>query len=65
LSHLLPGDAVLHAPSQGLVAARQEGRRRLYLVRPEGLATLEEFLAELWPAHLERLKQTVESERGG
>ncbi len=48
----------------GLVAVRKEGQRRLYLVRPEGLATLETFLAELWPAALERLKETVETDRG-
>ena len=49
----------------GLVAVRQEGQRRLYVVRPEGLETLDAFLAELWPAGLERLKTAVESERGG
>jgi DNA-binding transcriptional ArsR family regulator len=49
----------------GLVAVRQEGQRRLYVVRPEGLETLESFLAELWPAGLARLKAEVESEHGG
>src|SRR5918911_3316187 len=34
----------------GLVAVRPQGQRRLYLVRPEGLETLEGFLADLWPA---------------
>jgi DNA-binding transcriptional ArsR family regulator len=48
----------------GLVGVRKEGQRRLYLVRPEGLATLDAFLAELWPAGLERLKQAVEADRG-
>jgi DNA-binding transcriptional ArsR family regulator len=48
----------------GLVAVRQEGQRRLYVVRPEGLETLEEFLAELWPIGLARLKAAVESEHG-
>ena len=48
----------------GLVAVRQEGQRRLYLVRPEGLETLEAFLAELWPTGLARLKAAVESEHG-
>lgn len=48
----------------GLVAMRKDGQRRLYLVRPEGLATLEQFLAELWPRSLTRLKRTVESDRG-
>jgi DNA-binding transcriptional ArsR family regulator len=45
----------------GLVAVRAEGRRRLYVVRPEGLESLEAFLAELWPAGLARLKHAVES----
>ena len=48
----------------GLVAVTTQGQRRLYMVRPEGLETLETFLAELWPAGLERLKDVVESERG-
>jgi DNA-binding transcriptional ArsR family regulator len=41
----------------GLVAVRPDGQRRLYMVRPEGLESLEAFLAELWPAGL---KQAVE-----
>ena len=44
----------------GLVAVKPEGQRRLYVVRPEGLESLERFLAELWPAGLERLKRAVE-----
>jgi DNA-binding transcriptional ArsR family regulator len=48
----------------GLVAVRKQGPQRLYLVRPEGLETLDAFLAELWPAGLERLKQAVEADRG-
>jgi DNA-binding transcriptional ArsR family regulator len=49
----------------GLVAVRKDGQRRLYLVRPEGLETLEAFVAELWPEGLRRLKKAVESERAG
>jgi DNA-binding transcriptional ArsR family regulator len=49
----------------GLVAVRKAGQRRLYMVRPEGLETLETFLAELWPSGLERLKDAVESEHAG
>jgi DNA-binding transcriptional ArsR family regulator len=45
----------------GLVAVRPHGQRRLYAVRPEGLAALRDFLAEFWPEHLQRLKQAVES----
>jgi DNA-binding transcriptional ArsR family regulator len=41
----------------GLVAVRPDGQRRLYMVRPEGLKSLEAFLAELWPAGL---RQAVE-----
>ena len=49
----------------GLVAVRPEGQRRLYVVRPEGLESLEAFLAQLWPASLERLKRAVEAGDGG
>jgi DNA-binding transcriptional ArsR family regulator len=49
----------------GLVAVRKHGQRRLYLVRPEGLETLDAFLSELWPAGLQRLKQAVETDPGG
>jgi DNA-binding transcriptional ArsR family regulator len=48
----------------GLVGMRKDGQRRLYVVRPEGLETLEAFLSELWPAGLKRLKQAVEQDRG-
>jgi DNA-binding transcriptional ArsR family regulator len=48
----------------GLVGVRKDGQRRLYLVRPEGLETLEVFLSELWPAGLRRLKQAVEADGG-
>jgi hypothetical protein len=43
---------------------RADGQRRLYMVRPEGLESLEAFLAELWPASLTRLKDAVESDDG-
>jgi DNA-binding transcriptional ArsR family regulator len=49
----------------GLVAVRQDGQRRLYEVRPDGLGSLEGFLAELWPASLQRLKDDIETDRGG
>jgi DNA-binding transcriptional ArsR family regulator len=49
----------------GLVAVRRDGQRRLYEVRPEGLDSLEGFLAELWPSSLQRLKDAVETDRGG
>ena len=47
----------------GLVGVRRDGQRRLYLVDPDGMASLHEFFAELWPAGLARLKRAVESDR--
>ncbi len=47
----------------GLVDSRTQAQRRLYLIRPEGLQALDSFLQELWPAGLERLKRTVETDR--
>ena len=41
---------------------RQEGKRRLYVVNPDGLEVLERFLRDLWPAGLTRLKEAVESD---
>jgi DNA-binding transcriptional ArsR family regulator len=49
----------------GLVAVRKDGQRRLYMVRPEGLETLDAFLTELWPAGLARLKAAVEAGDAG
>ena len=46
----------------GLVAVHQDGTRRLYGIRPEGLESLDQFLAELWPAGLRRLKTAVEDD---
>jgi DNA-binding transcriptional ArsR family regulator len=46
----------------GLVRARREGTRRLYSVRPEGLADLHGFLAEVLPAGLDRLRRAAEEE---
>ena len=45
----------------GLVGVRRDGQRRLYLVDPDGMHSLQDFLAELWPAGLDRLKHAVES----
>jgi len=47
----------------GLVGVRRDGPRRLYLVDPDGMASLHEFFSELWPAGLDRLKRAVESGR--
>ncbi len=46
----------------GLVSERRDGTRRLYSVRPEGLADLQDFLAHVLPAGLERLKRAAEAE---
>jgi DNA-binding transcriptional ArsR family regulator len=48
-----------------LVDVRRDGKRRLYVVNPHGLETLERFLASLWPAGLRRLKKAVESDHDG
>jgi DNA-binding transcriptional ArsR family regulator len=48
----------------GLVEVRREGKRRLYVVNPEGLEVLDTFLRDLWPEGLERLKEAVESSPG-
>lgn len=48
----------------GLVDVTRDGKRRLYVVNPAGLETLERFLASLWPSGLKRLKKAVESKRG-
>jgi DNA-binding transcriptional ArsR family regulator len=47
----------------GLVAVRPQGQRRLYEVRLEGLESVRELLAELWPESLEKLKRAVEADQ--
>ena len=46
----------------GLVTERRNGTRRLYRVRPEGLAPLKSFLDEFWDDRLEALKREAERE---
>jgi len=46
----------------GLVNERREGTRRLLSLRPEGLMELNDFLAEILPAGLDRLKAAAERE---
>ena len=46
----------------GLISERRAGTRRMYSVRPEGLADLYDFLAQVLPVGLERLKQAAEHE---
>jgi DNA-binding transcriptional ArsR family regulator len=45
----------------GLVAVQPHGQRRLYAVRPEGLGAVHEYLAQLWPESLERLRIDIEA----
>jgi DNA-binding transcriptional ArsR family regulator len=47
----------------GLITERRDAQRRLFSVRPEGLADLNDFLAEVLPAGLERLKRAAEKEQ--
>ena len=47
----------------GLVAVRPHGQRRLYSMRPEGLESVRELLAQLWPESLASLKQAVEADQ--
>jgi DNA-binding transcriptional ArsR family regulator len=53
----------------GLVRARRDGRRRLYLARPEGLEPLRRWLALTWDDALGSLRALAEDEerrrRGG
>jgi DNA-binding transcriptional ArsR family regulator len=46
----------------GLVAERRNGTRRIYRIRPEGLAELREFIDGLWEIKLATLKRVAEAE---
>ena len=48
----------------GLLSERRDGTRRLYRVRPQGLAGLREFLDDLWTGALDAARRIVEAERG-
>ena len=45
----------------GLLNERRDGTRRMYSLRPEGLETVKDVLAELWPDALARLKRVIET----
>jgi DNA-binding transcriptional ArsR family regulator len=49
----------------GLIVERRLGTRRLYRIRPEGLADLRAYLDEFWADQLQQLKDTVEAEQSG
>ena len=46
----------------GLVQVRQQGTRRFYQSRPEGLADLREFLESFWDERLAALKAAAEEQ---
>jgi DNA-binding transcriptional ArsR family regulator len=48
----------------GLVTERREGTRRLYRAHPEGLASLREFLDEMWASSLDIAVRLAEADRG-
>ncbi len=50
----------------GLVEARADAQRRLYRIRPEPLAELDDWLASyrrLWTTHLDRLEEHLDRRR--
>jgi DNA-binding transcriptional ArsR family regulator len=50
----------------GLVEVRSDAQRRLYRIRPEPLAELDDWLAayrELWTTHLDRLEDHLDRRR--
>jgi DNA-binding transcriptional ArsR family regulator len=50
----------------GLVEARAEAQQRLYRIRPEPLAELDQWLAsyrQLWTTHLDRLEDHLDRRR--
>ena len=52
----------------GLVAVHQKGRDKRYMLTPEPLGELEQWIQELdakWEARLQRLKDFIENEEAG
>jgi DNA-binding transcriptional ArsR family regulator len=47
----------------GLISERRDGTRRLFSLQSAGLADLHDFLAQVLPAGLERLKRAAEAEQ--
>jgi DNA-binding transcriptional ArsR family regulator len=48
----------------GLLTERRDGTRRFYRARAAGVATLREFLDEMWSGALDTARRLVEAERG-
>ncbi|MGH2530047.1 MAG: ArsR/SmtB family transcription factor [Actinomycetota bacterium] len=46
----------------GLLTERRNGTRRIYRIRPEGLAELREFIDGFWDVQLSALKREAEAE---
>ncbi|TDC47133.1 ArsR family transcriptional regulator [Jiangella ureilytica] len=46
----------------GLVDVRRDGNRRMYALRPQGLADAAGFIERMWSTQLRRLKEAVENE---
>ena len=44
----------------GLVDMKRDGRRRLYVVNPDGFDSVGSFVADLWPAGLSKLRDAIE-----
>lgn len=44
----------------GLVDMQREGRRRLYVVNPDGFDSVGSFVADLWPNGLSKLRSVLE-----
>jgi len=47
----------------GLLSERRKGTSRLYQARPEGMASLRDFMNEFWTDRLERLRLAAELEQ--
>jgi DNA-binding transcriptional ArsR family regulator len=47
----------------GLITERREGTKRIFSVRPEGLEELDDFLGQVMPGALQRLKRAAEAEQ--
>lgn len=45
----------------GLVSEQRDGARRMYAVEPDGLEAVRQFVEDLWPARISRLKRLAET----
>jgi DNA-binding transcriptional ArsR family regulator len=46
-----------------VLTERREGTRRLYSIQPAAIDSVRDFLEELWPSSLDRLKAIVERDK--